>query len=439
MSTKRAEKFGQAEESRLVSCLDRATSLVSGGSPPSEAIAKAAKEARLHPDSVPLAVHAYNVGRQTYQRQKCAGKDTSCLLGEFPLADPDDVESIMYPKSSSILEGRKAASMSVVSDEYSQAPSQMAKYRKAAMEKIASERLPAPKVESKPEDPQLYYHRCAQVKLAADKAVRDLEISLINSQDELRSKLAAVWDWCRKNSSQVPVVEWNSRQLFGDGVKEIFDYATSGLTGIGRAQKRAYTSKSAVDQGSAPYSLVKSALDKAVELIQDSASVRRAQEKIAQGVATTLPFGPKEEETSFVLKRASSIKKDAAGFFGGMLSGGIGGAISHALTPKDPSDISDNMQTAIADPSHEARMRSIRAQAMLSDLVSNDEVIQGYDPHEVTNAYNEIVQTSPHLADQYSVMRSALRSRLTSGQMQPFEVAQLRDIDKSLVPPPPKV
>jgi hypothetical protein len=303
------------------------------------------------------------------------------------------------------------------------------------MTKLASatpyEPLEAPR---RPRDTSLYMDQCLKAKLASERVLTNIKMALLNSKDELDVKLRCVRDWCRKNASQVPEVEWNSRQLFGSGAKELFDLTTLGLTGIGRAEKRAYATRNPIDQTKAPYSLVKAALDKAVEYIRDESYAKEASSKIVLEVAKALPFGQKEAELSQVLGTASLTAKEAAGFWGSMFSGAAGGMAQHALQPKSPGDISAGMQEDISDPAHEAQMRAIKSQAMLSDLMANDEIISGHDPATVTNAYNEIVQLNPHISAHYGIMRGALRKHLASGDMQPFDVEQLRKIDQSFAP-----
>jgi hypothetical protein len=86
----------------------------------------------------------------------------------------------------------------------------------------------------------------------------------------------------------------------------------------------------------------------------------------------------------------------------------------------------------LEDPGHAAEMRRINSQAVLNDLVSNDSVISGYDPHEVTEAYNEIVRLSPRVADQSLALRALLRKRLAQGHLDTFEVSELSGLENKL-------
>jgi hypothetical protein len=68
-------------------------------------------------------------------------------------------------------------------------------------------------------------------------------------------------------------------------------------------------------------------------------------------------------------------------------------------------------------------------QGMMTDP---DDPVSGHDPDQVLNAYNEIAQLAPHLAEQPAALRPALARRLQGG-VQPFETKELADTEKSIV------
>ena len=86
----------------------------------------------------------------------------------------------------------------------------------------------------------------------------------------------------------------------------------------------------------------------------------------------------------------------------------------------------------LGDPAHEQQLRQIQTQAMLQDLMSNDEVISGYEPDTVTEAFNEISESMPRASNRAAFMRPLLRKRLTQGAMEPFEAAEMANIEKTL-------
>jgi hypothetical protein len=69
----------------------------------------------------------------------------------------------------------------------------------------------------------------------------------------------------------------------------------------------------------------------------------------------------------------------------------------------------------LMDPAHEMELRNLGAEGLLNDLMANDEVIRGYDPEEVVDAFNEVSQLTPYAAGKKAIMRDLLRKRLSGG------------------------
>jgi hypothetical protein len=83
---------------------------------------------------------------------------------------------------------------------------------------------------------------------------------------------------------------------------------------------------------------------------------------------------------------------------------------SQLSTDLERKDLQDLM-----DPAHESEIRNIQSEAMLNDLLANDEVIKGYDPEEVIDAYNEVSQFAPYASNKKAIMRDLMRKRLAGG------------------------
>jgi hypothetical protein len=76
-------------------------------------------------------------------------------------------------------------------------------------------------------------------------------------------------------------------------------------------------------------------------------------------------------------------------------------------------------------------LRNIRAQGVLSDLITNDPVISGHDPREVANAFNELAEVAPSFMDSSATVQALLRKRLEAGQLGDFDIKQLVDMEKA--------
>jgi hypothetical protein len=88
----------------------------------------------------------------------------------------------------------------------------------------------------------------------------------------------------------------------------------------------------------------------------------------------------------------------------------------------------------LMDPAHEAQLRNIRAESTLNELLAGDDVISGYGDDDVIDAYNDIVQNAPAVADNRLALQALMRQRLQQGTSSPFEVEQLANINKGLTP-----
>jgi hypothetical protein len=74
---------------------------------------------------------------------------------------------------------------------------------------------------------------------------------------------------------------------------------------------------------------------------------------------------------------------------------------------------------------------NVKAQAMLQNLLTTDEVLNQADPEKVMSLYNTIRQTSPGLSNDINVMRVALRSGIQHEGISPFDVKSFADTEKA--------
>jgi hypothetical protein len=87
---------------------------------------------------------------------------------------------------------------------------------------------------------------------------------------------------------------------------------------------------------------------------------------------------------------------------------------------------------AVTDPQHESKLRGLRSQAMLTDMMANDPFLSGESPDRVMGLYNQITKLSPRAADQPLLMRALLRRYLAQGQVDPHDIDQLAGIEVKL-------
>lgn len=88
------------------------------------------------------------------------------------------------------------------------------------------------------------------------------------------------------------------------------------------------------------------------------------------------------------------------------------------------------MADKVITPSHEAKIRSIKARVMLNDFIVNDPVISGYPPADVISAFNQISRMVPGVSSEPLVMRGLVARVLqTGGRFDPHEANTLFQTD----------
>jgi hypothetical protein len=96
-----------------------------------------------------------------------------------------------------------------------------------------------------------------------------------------------------------------------------------------------------------------------------------------------------------------------------------------------PAETKTKAMASLTDPEHETELRNIRAQGVLHDMMLNDPVVSGHDPHDVALAFNELADVAPGFVDSPGAMQALLRKRLEAGQMADFDIKQLVDMEKA--------
>ena len=437
-----ANRFSDREEGQLLRSIENVMSLVSNGHSPSDAIVKVARDESLSAEMVPLVVQTYNLGRQNYQRTKCAESGTSCLMAEHPIAHLSEVREKLYPAKEAMVK-QSSATTEVVCDCYSQAPVRPEYYKQATAE-LAAEKM-AFVMPTLPQDPVLVDRRMRRVKAAAELEVRKLSAIAEHSHNLLLTKISEIREYFNKSASYrlpLAVVESNSRLAYGPDVTPIFDMLSHQLRRKeARATGAVVHNRVPARLDAEPYTLIKAALDQAAICLEDSQIVAEASQKIAAQVGQLDPFfeGPAAQPSPLMSSLASEKRSDTKagnilGTLGSGVVGGFAGSLQADLNRPTSARVS-SMAGELDQPEHQMELKKIRTQAMLSDMMANDPVISGFDPVEVTTAFNELSQMSPTTASRTAVIRPLLRKRLT-GELESFDTEQLAKIDQLLRPAP---
>jgi hypothetical protein len=433
------KQFSKAAEDTLLEAVREVTAAVEGDDlSPTDAIVKVASEQNLPPTYVPLLVQAYNVGRAAYQREH-GGSGVLNKTAEFPIARVEDAMAKLYPeKPAAPSELLKEA----VSPEYSRPPVRRPATQPARREKAASTNLGqiSTKLVDQPGDPMIKMSKAYGQAQKITHQIEELRYKAGAAKDRLLNALSTLGNYYKQaNLDPFEVTEFAAVRMFGEPARHVMGYIhernrmkTSRWDG--GIPKQACTQ---VDPQQMPFPLIQDVITKGRELLEAQTKYAQTRREGTEKVASILrPFA--QTPASILAQSQSALgptlgsSDKQAGIIESLAAGTVGGAIPTMFTPKPTSEMVESVEQDLSSPVHIDELRQIRSRAMLSDFLANDDVISGYAPEEVTNAYNEISQLSPRASSQPAIMRPLLRKRLTAGSVEPFEAQQMADIEKTI-------
>lgn len=143
------------------------------------------------------------------------------------------------------------------------------------------------------------------------------------------------------------------------------------------------------------------------------------------------PATPMREKLGMAIHNAKALEKQAGPFDSSVKP--VVEGVTDAFKPQSEESIKLETLGELFDPGHEQEMARIRTQAMLTNFMADDPIISTYDPEEVSNAYNQVVQLAPRTAAQPAVMRGLLRKLLQQQDaLETFDADQLTQIEERL-------
>lgn len=436
-------------ETRILDAISDVCAHVTDGMDPTDAVIKVAESDHLSPNFIKLVCTGYNTGATTYQREK-----TSHILdkmAEFPLANLDTVMETLHPNKPVANNILKEAS--VVSDEYSKRPKQysgptgsQSSVSKALRTKSANAggvHAEDAKTDRRqlPSEERMKHAYCQALDQRRVMEVKRAEYS--HSQDKLLHGLADLLETVKRGSYDLPSLEYAAKARYGETGTWVFNYLYANEPRLKRAhdERKLVTADWTNPVLRRVEGICKAASDVVRLRIEYDGVHAATSDKISELVLPfdSAPLNSTTEKTS-ILSGSNSLPQTKMGFLGGAIGSaafGAGGAAARSLMgsnslAKTPDQMAGGMSEDLDDPEHDGEIRKIQARSMLQDLMMNDEVIAGYDPGEVLDAYNEIVGVTPRSATQAAIVRPLLRKRLTQGAIEPFEAAEMVNIEKGL-------
>jgi hypothetical protein len=421
-----ADEMSKEAEAQLVGALSDVADHVNAGSTPNEAIIKAARDHQVPAGHINLMVNSYNIGRTTRQRQDGDGAFTKAA--DFVLADAAAILEELFPENV-----KAAAYREPVSDVYSRPPGDLLA-RRAMLRKQAAG--PRPLVlTDKAVAPLAVDPAHAGMKLAADehrveRFVAETRMEVSAAADRLVGLIKRAREYfLTPGSLRIPEVLPNVGALYGSAGVAVLDQLCRG-SGVLQKQASLKIAPGLHRADSEPiYALIGECIDAGHDLIRKRANFAEL-EALAKVGETKPSLGPS------ILDRPSRFAKQAnAGLADKAVNSLIYNGISdmyQGMKPDRPTDQASMVQKQlgrVATPEHNQALEGIRTQALMHEMLADDDVLSGYDPRQVTGAYNRIVQFAPGVAAQPLTAIPLVRKSLAQGSLDTFDAKEVADTE----------
>jgi hypothetical protein len=404
-------------ERRLSSALDKVASLVDAGDSPDDAIIKVAGDGHFLPGHVDLIIHAFNTGRSLAHVDHAHQEEKGASI---TLANRDVITKKLNTES------QKTASQKFhdtqVAREYNAPPTWLANREKAARVKDLQAKFAArlPEPIRLCGDPEVVMRKIMSKRASLQRSHDELQTAHRDSQYKAAQAVEALESYFRvPGGLPFAAVRQKAAMLFGSEANKLFGLLEQRNP---RFVKQASLQQHAVDLNQQPYTLIKACLE-----------TKRTYKQAKQAAEASQPPVPIKHYEPPLLTSILPEEKEAslgAGIFGGLMASGAQNAKNHILP--DTNQLVQRAQQGLADPGHEAKLRGIRAQAILHDALFSDPVIRGYQPNEIIDAYNDLSQLAPAAASSSMIMQPALRRMLSQGGLESMEIDQLLGTEQKL-------
>lgn len=415
------KSLSREQEERIIKSAERVVDLVNQGQHPNDALYKVAMDEHLKPEFVKRLTEVFNISR-TLAHFKTASSDSKA--DEFPLASAAVVLDKMYPE-----QAKEAHITSCHSTWFNAPPTFSVPIEKAATSAVQLESTANPDISFIIKRAKGYAESLAQ---SIDLAKSDEEYH----REMVRTYVVKAAQHFRQ-LDHIPFSRFETDMLTKHGafVQPLLNAVYESAKCNERHEKRGSISNTprVCDTSQEPYASLETALSEARRYKE--AAVERENLEDELRTFTEL-FNAKVQKVADYNREVPPFLFDgikAAGFvptLAGMTF--IGDKLGDQLSgKKDPEQLEADIQKVI-DPDQETKLRAIKMQALLNDLMTNDPVISGYGPDEVAQAYNEIAQMTPRVSEQPGMLRGLLARRLELGRNEPFESAQIIGAEKDI-------
>jgi hypothetical protein len=417
-------KIGKDQEKHLVHGVEKVIDLVKNAQlDPTKALVKVAQEEGFNPQEMRRIAEAYNVSRSLANQREKQGE---ARCEPFDLAHADKALQEMYPSSYKTQGQEKAAAVLNARAKLESLNSVNYIAKLASNERVTQDNFKAlvkvAGAEDAPERPdQIAYrlekqaHKNNAILKQAQDSVNRTKFGLL---DSLTKAAAAI------RSSELPFerLEQALVSKYGDGAVKLADLLYYTAKQASFKAKRASEYKTVVENYNVePYISIDS-------FIKASAEFKRASVKCAEVQKTVKELGDWKDH--FLDKR------------GGMFDAAAGALdrFNKGLQPSAEPLYYQELGKALSkinDPKYVNEIRRIRAQHMLTDWLTNDEVIKNFGStpegrEKVIAAYNDLSSVSPDAAENPVLAKAFVRRMVQVDAVDPYEVGQIANIGTAL-------
>lgn len=431
------DKMSEADERRIFKAVEKAIGLVNDGSTPDDAIYKVASDGRFMPQVVQRMVESYNQSKTLSHIQNSSSEEKAA---NFPIANSTKILERMYPDSVTPPAEKQAAEFR---------PDFYGRRETINFNKVAAPVVQIPRLKVTQYSPD----------------VRDLENRAWNKRAGLSKKAEYAKGNARFKFYELTKLAEEAGQYFNMVYHKPFaEVETQMIRHHGQlgksamdmvyhfGQLREARSAEKVSNGSGqvkaawfvrsqePYPAIANLIDASIKFHKLASEYGQAANELedfekTSGAAIPEKRGPELPLDSFLGSRV----KEASGLVPGgdtlQRAGGLGLSLLGINPAKSEDSARRSAVSEVYDPIHESKLQGIKMQAVLNDLLSNDEFLSGHDidPHQVTTAYNQLAELVPSVAQQPVLVRGLLRHIVNQkGVMEPFEAQQATQIEKHL-------
>jgi len=428
-------RLTKESEERISSALSKVATLTNDGESPNDAIVKVATERKIPAGHVRLMVRAFNNGRSLGHIRN--HDELTEKAASFTLADASEVLERMFP--SEVKTPAEKAAAAAIAQDYNLSPVGWLQRRarseqRATLVKAAADRKPT-ELTPYPEMPGRMGKQAVSKLADLRREHRMVKDAAIAACYAVADTVNAVGEYFRRPTRR-PVAEVmaNAATAWGPPGAKIVKYAAGMVKAAAICDTSRLTHVFSWDDE--PYSLIKAALDAMGDFNDKRSALDTLEAELPAKRAETLcPFGLSPETDVIVgsVWDNQSQTKEAAGLLGLGIAGFMGGSargMAEKIAPKSREDLVQDKLQELASPEHEDKLRAIRTQTMIHELMAGDPVISGYDPEAVMEAYNHLSEVAPRAMQQRVMAQALIRKYLEQASaIDPFDVDQLLDVE----------